>query len=90
MKLSDLALRMLREAVEGEGMIVVTESFQAAGGLQIHINEKPFGQVNRGNRAEAELQEAVVGLERHGLIRAVSYERTIFEVTAQGYRSVTS
>jgi hypothetical protein len=88
MKLSYLALKILREAVEGGGMIMVTESFEPAGGFQIHINGKPFGAGTKDSRAEAELKEAMSELERHGLVRAVSHERTIFEVTAPGYKLV--
>jgi hypothetical protein len=48
-------------------------------------NGKSYGSEKRDARVESELEEIIDQLERLSLIKATSFKREIFKVTAKGY-----
>jgi predicted transcriptional regulator len=80
MKLSDTALRLLKEAAQDPQGVIL--KIYLRGGLSLQTNGKRFAGNNPVE--EAELREALSVLESEGLIEPSGKES--FKVTAEGHR----
>jgi hypothetical protein len=85
--LSGDALRLLREASkDSHGRLL---RIQTNGGLFVQTNGHEFVE-QRSARQEARWEAVLNELEVKGLIQPLSYERQVFQVTDDGYRTADS